>query len=81
MKDVYWTIGQYDLVALLEAPDDETITAFGLSTGVGRQSAHRNPARFHADENGRNPEQARLSTMVQADWRRPSVIKLKCECR
>lgn len=34
MKDVYWTIGQYDIVALVEAPDDETITAFGLSTGI-----------------------------------------------
>jgi uncharacterized protein with GYD domain len=33
MKDVYWTIGQYDVVALVEAPDDATITAFGLNTG------------------------------------------------
>jgi uncharacterized protein with GYD domain len=32
---VYWTVGPYDLVAILEAPDDETATAFLL--GVGSQ--------------------------------------------
>jgi uncharacterized protein with GYD domain len=31
VKDVYWTLGQYDIVALCEAPDDETITALSLS--------------------------------------------------
>jgi uncharacterized protein with GYD domain len=27
---VYWTVGPYDLVAILEAPDDESATAFLL---------------------------------------------------
>jgi uncharacterized protein with GYD domain len=31
--DLYWTIGRYDLALLLEAPDDETVVAFGLSSG------------------------------------------------
>ena len=26
-KDIYWTVGQYDLVATFEAPDEETLTA------------------------------------------------------
>jgi uncharacterized protein with GYD domain len=30
---VYWTVGPYDLVAILEAPDDETATAFLLEVG------------------------------------------------
>ncbi len=30
---VYWTVGPYDIVAILEAPDDETATAFLLETG------------------------------------------------
>lgn len=34
MKEVYWTIGQYDVVALIEAPDDTAMTAFGLKTGM-----------------------------------------------
>lgn len=29
--DVYWTVGQYDLVAVIDAPDDETVTAALLS--------------------------------------------------
>jgi uncharacterized protein with GYD domain len=33
MKDVYLTIGSHDLVALLDAPDDEAIAKFALSIG------------------------------------------------
>jgi uncharacterized protein with GYD domain len=31
VKDLYWTLGQYDVIAVCEAPDDETATAFSLS--------------------------------------------------
>ena len=31
---VYWTVGPYDLVAILEAPDDESATAFLLQVGM-----------------------------------------------
>jgi len=31
MKESYWTLGQYDVVAVFEAPDDESMTAFSLS--------------------------------------------------
>ena len=30
-KEIYWTVGPYDLVGLVEAPDDETATAALLS--------------------------------------------------
>jgi uncharacterized protein with GYD domain len=33
IKEIYWTIGQYDLVLLAEAADDAAMTAFGLNTG------------------------------------------------
>ena len=33
IKDVYWTLGQYDIVAICEAPDDETISAALISLG------------------------------------------------
>ncbi|HKQ54719.1 MAG TPA: GYD domain-containing protein [Methyloceanibacter sp.] len=32
--DLYWTIGRYDTVFIVEAPDDETITAFALGSGM-----------------------------------------------
>lgn len=31
MTDVWWTLGQYDVVVTLEAPDDETVTRAGLA--------------------------------------------------
>jgi len=31
VKDVFWTLGQYDAVAIVEAPDDVSATALGLS--------------------------------------------------
>jgi uncharacterized protein with GYD domain len=31
VKDMYWTLGRHDVVALCEAPDDETLTALMLS--------------------------------------------------
>ncbi len=33
VKDVFWTLGQYDLVITMDAPDDESVTALGLSAG------------------------------------------------
>jgi uncharacterized protein with GYD domain len=31
VKDLYWTLGQYDVVATAEAQDEMAITALGLS--------------------------------------------------
>ena len=33
VKDVYWTLGQYDVVAVVDAPDDAVVTALGLTLG------------------------------------------------
>lgn len=30
IEQAYWTMGTYDIVAIIEAPDDETITAMML---------------------------------------------------
>jgi uncharacterized protein with GYD domain len=50
LKEIYWTLGQYDIVAVSEAPDDETATAFALalsSQGNVRTTTLRG---FSADE-------------------------------
>jgi uncharacterized protein with GYD domain len=31
VKEVYWTLGHHDIVAICEAPDDDTATALSLS--------------------------------------------------
>ncbi|MDQ8732778.1 GYD domain-containing protein [Bradyrhizobium sp. LHD-71] len=33
VKDIYWTLGQYDVVAIADAPDEMTMTALGLALG------------------------------------------------
>jgi uncharacterized protein with GYD domain len=33
LKEIYWTIGPYHIVAVSEAPDDESATAFALLAG------------------------------------------------
>ena len=35
IEQVYWTVGPYDIVALVEAPDDESVTAMLLELGTG----------------------------------------------
>jgi uncharacterized protein with GYD domain len=34
IEQVYWTVGPYDLVSILEAPDDESATAMLLELGT-----------------------------------------------
>jgi uncharacterized protein with GYD domain len=33
VKEIYWTLGQYDIVATVEAPDEKVVTALGLTLG------------------------------------------------
>jgi uncharacterized protein with GYD domain len=34
VKDLYWTLGRYDLVVTVEGPDDPSVTALGLALGA-----------------------------------------------
>jgi uncharacterized protein with GYD domain len=34
LKDIYWTVGAYDVVCVFEAPDDETFAAALLTLGA-----------------------------------------------
>jgi uncharacterized protein with GYD domain len=33
VKELYWTVGQYDVLTVVEAPDDQTVTALLLAAG------------------------------------------------
>ncbi|SDE33358.1 GYD domain-containing protein [Paraburkholderia lycopersici] len=33
MKEIYWTLGEYDIVTIVEAPDEQSFMAFGLALG------------------------------------------------
>ena len=52
MKDIYWTLGSYDIVAVLDAPDDETATAIGIGIGSMGNIRTQTLRAFTADEIG-----------------------------
>jgi len=34
MREIYWTMGEYDMVAVLEAEDESALAAFNLATAM-----------------------------------------------
>jgi uncharacterized protein with GYD domain len=34
VKEFFWTLGSYDVVAIYDAPDDASMTSFGLAIGA-----------------------------------------------
>ena len=50
VKDIYWTIGAYDIVLVLEAPDDETIAAVMLGLGSIGNVKSQTLRGFNSDE-------------------------------
>ena len=48
--DLYWTVGTYDLVAVLDAPDDETLAASLLTLGAQGNLRTTTLRAFTADE-------------------------------
>ena len=49
-KDAYWTVGPYDLVTIVEGPDDETATAALLSVAAQGNIRTTTMRAFTADE-------------------------------
>jgi uncharacterized protein with GYD domain len=35
VKEILWTLGRYDLVLVIDAPNDETISRLALGLGMG----------------------------------------------
>jgi uncharacterized protein with GYD domain len=50
LVDVYWTLGEHDIVAVVEAPDDESATAALLRLGSGGNVRTRTMRAFSRDE-------------------------------
>lgn len=53
VKDIYWTIGTFDSVAICEAPDDETATALALSVSTRGNVRTQTLRAFSSEEMGR----------------------------
>jgi uncharacterized protein with GYD domain len=52
VKETYWTLGQYDVALIADAPDDSTITAFGLAIGALGNVRTQTMRAFTSDEMG-----------------------------
>ena len=50
MTQIYWTLGQYDLVSIIEAPDDESATAYALAVGSAGNVRMQTLRAFSKDE-------------------------------
>ncbi|OGA12153.1 MAG: GYD family protein [Betaproteobacteria bacterium RIFCSPHIGHO2_12_FULL_69_13] len=53
IKEIYWTLGKHDVVALLDAPDNETMTAWALSVGAAGNVRTHTLQAFNAAEMNR----------------------------
>ena len=53
VKEVYWTMGQYDVATIVEAADEASVTAFGLSVGALGNVRTQTLRAFSADEMGK----------------------------
>jgi uncharacterized protein with GYD domain len=52
VREVLWTIGEFDLVAVFDVPDDETLTATLLQLGEKGNVRTRTMRAFNAQEMG-----------------------------
>ena len=52
VASTYWTIGQYDVVAIIDAPDDVAVTGLLLSLGAAGNVRTQTLRAFSADEMG-----------------------------
>ena len=50
VKELYWTQGLYDITAIVEAPDDMTVTSLSLGLGMLGNVRTQTLRAFDADE-------------------------------
>lgn len=50
MTQIFWTLGKYDLVVIMEAPDDESATAFALGIASAGNVRMQTLRAFSRDE-------------------------------
>lgn len=52
MKDVFWTLGAFDVITIIEAPDEKSLTAFGFALGSAGNIRTQTLRAFRKDEVG-----------------------------
>jgi uncharacterized protein with GYD domain len=52
MREIFWTQGAYDIVCILEGPDEQSISAFGLAVAAQGNVRSQSLRAFTKDEMG-----------------------------
>jgi len=52
MTNIYWTLGEFDLVAIIEADDEQAAATFAMSVGAAGNIRTHTLRAFNADEMG-----------------------------
>ncbi|HEX3381959.1 MAG TPA: GYD domain-containing protein [Paraburkholderia sp.] len=50
MKQIYWTLGEYDIVSVIDAADEQSFLAFGLALGSAGNIRSQTLRAFTKDE-------------------------------
>jgi uncharacterized protein with GYD domain len=50
VKEIYWTMGAYDMVVIMDAPDAESLAALGLALGALGNVRGQSMRAFDAEE-------------------------------
>ncbi|MEA3119796.1 MAG: hypothetical protein QOI13_3066 [Paraburkholderia sp.] len=50
MKEIYWTLGQYDIVVVMEAKDEQSLCTFGYALGSAGNVRTQTLRAFTKDE-------------------------------
>ncbi|CAB3764443.1 GYD domain-containing protein [Paraburkholderia solisilvae] len=50
MKEIYWTLGGYDIVTVIEAPDEKSFMSFGCALGSAGNIRTQTLRAFTKDE-------------------------------
>lgn len=52
MKEIYWTLGKYDIVTIIDAADEQSFMAFGFALGSAGNVRTQTLRAFSKDEMG-----------------------------
>jgi uncharacterized protein with GYD domain len=50
VKEIYWTMGAYDMLVIVDAPDDESVAALGLALGALGNVRGQSMRAFNAEQ-------------------------------
>ena len=64
VKDLFWTQGRYDVVTIVEAPDEFSVMSLSLSSWRTRQRPHRIVAGFLSSRHDDDCRQDALKTEI-----------------